>query len=218
MKPKTIYMFRNKNGGIKKAVEKIEGTSFRDTPLDFFILLARYKFAARLLEKQHRVIDAGGGSGLGAVFLSKFCKQVIAVDYDAELVAHNQKEFSEIKNLEFKTLNLLKVPKNFPRFDALVSMDVVEHFPIKDSSKIVKNYVNLIKPGGFAVIGTPSAYSQSFASQRRLDSHFHEFEPDEFKSFLSKYFKNVFLFSMTDEVVSLTFPKMAWYLMALCIK
>lgn len=218
MKSKTIYMFRNNKGKIKNVVEHAEGISFRDTPLDFFISLARYKFAARLLEKHHHVIDAGGGSGLGAVFLSKFCKQVTSIDFDADLVAHNQKEYSEIKNLEFKNLNLLKVPKNFPKYDALVSMDVIEHFPYKDIPKVAQNYVSLLKPGGFAVIGTPSANSQPYASQRRLDIHFHEFKPKEYKDFLSKYFKNVFLFSMTDEVVSLSFPEMAWYLMALCIK
>ena len=38
-------------------------------------------------------------------------------------------------------------------------------------------------------------------------------------SLLQEYFfQRVFLFSMTDEVVSLSFPKMAWYLMAICVK
>ncbi len=212
------YLFRNEKGKILKAIDHIEGITYREAPLDFFILLARYKFAARLLEKHHRVIDAGSGSGVGAAFLSKFCKHVTAIDFDEELLLHNQKEYAQIKNLSFKKLDLLSSSPKLEKFDALVSLDVIEHFNYNDIHTVVKNYTRLINPGGFAIIGTPNAYSKPFASKRRLDTHIHEFEPDEYKNFLSKYFKNVFLFSMTDEVVSLSFPKMAWYLMALCIK
>ena len=59
---------------------------------------------------------------------------------------------------------------------------------------------------------------KKFASERRLNSHPFEFDYDEFDLVLSKSFKNVFIFTMTDEIVSTQFPKLAWYLMAICTK
>ena len=57
-------LFRNKDGTIREILDNIEGISFKNSPLDFFILLARYKFAMRFLRKNHKVIDVGYGHGL----------------------------------------------------------------------------------------------------------------------------------------------------------
>ena len=104
------------------------------------------------------------------------------------------------------------------KYDALVSMDVIEHFQKNEVGIVADNYASLLKPNGFAIIGTPNIASQKFASQRRLNSHPFEFDYDEFDLVLSKSFKNVFIFTMTDEIVSTQFPKLAWYLMAICTK
>lgn len=213
-----IKLFRDKDGSLKNMMSYAEGVSYREHPLDFFIMLARYKFAARLIKKDKCVLDAGCGHGLGTVFLSKFAKQVTGGDYDAELLKNNEKEYNDIHNVNFKRLNLLDVSSHKTIYDVVVSMDVIEHFKEEDTNRVAENYAKLTKKGGFAIIGTPNMISRPYASKRRLETHLHEFNPDEFESLLSKYFKHVFLFSMTDEVVSLSFPKLAWYLMALCVK
>lgn len=210
-------LFRNENGEVKAMLTDLEGISFQESPLDFFILLARYKFAARFIKKDHEVLDAGCGHGNGSVFLAKFAKSVLGADFDNELVACNAQQFSGVKNLSFSTINLLDVG-NFKKFDVVVSMDVIEHFEKEDTETVAANYAKLIKDSGFAVIGTPNISSKPFASQRRLSSHIHEFEPKEFETLLRKHFKHVFLFSMTDEVVSTSFLPMSWYLMAICTK
>ncbi len=194
------------------------GLSYIESPLDFFIMLARYKFAIRFLKKSHAVLDAGCGYGYGSIFLSKYAKNVTGVDYDKNQMAENNQRYAFIKNLNFKPINLLNLTHFKDRYDALVSMDVIEHFKKKDTEIVAKNYAKLLKKNGFAIIGTPNKYSQPFASARRLAIHLHEFEPEEFKDLLSKHFRQVFLFSMNDEIVSQSFPKMAWYLMALCVK
>ena len=103
-------------------------------------------------------------------------------------------------------------------FDVVVSMDVIEHFQFEETEQVASNYASLLKPGGFAVIGTPNIASQPYASQRRRDSHPFEFRHDQFEDVLNSAFSNVFMFSMTDEIVSTQFPKLSWYLMALCTK
>lgn len=213
-----VYLSRDENGDVKKAFNLVEGVSFQENPFEFFLVLSRYKFAARLLKKEAHVLDAGCGLGIGSVLLSQFSKKVTAVDYDQELLKINKEQYKKISNLTFEHLDLLSLPAEHPTYDSVVSLDVIEHFPQEQIPTVVNNLANLTADGGFSIIGTPNIASQPYASSRRRESHFHEFEPDELKSLLSKYFKKVFLFSMTDENVSLSFSKMAWYLLTICIK
>ena len=70
-----------------------------------------------------------------------------------------------------------------------------------------KELFQAFKKDGFAIIGTPNVASKKFASKRRLNSHPFEFDYDFFEDTLSKAFKNVFVFTMTDEIVSTQFQK-----------
>ena len=65
-------LFRNSDGSIRNILENIEGIAFNENPLDFFIILARYKFGTRFIKNNNKVIDVGCGHGLGSVFLSKY--------------------------------------------------------------------------------------------------------------------------------------------------
>ena len=214
----TQKLFRGEAGEIREALSVHEGITFQQNPFDFFVVLARYKFAVRQLNKTDSVLDAGCGLGYGSVFLSEFAGQVVGGDVDEELVERNQKAYQDINNLEFQKLDLLADKVRLNPFDAVISMDVIEHFDESKANRVAKNLAWLTKDSGFAVVGTPNIASQEFASQRRKESHPKEYGPDEFKGLLGKYFSRVFLFSMTDEMVSTSFPKMSWYLMALCVK
>jgi 2-polyprenyl-3-methyl-5-hydroxy-6-metoxy-1,4-benzoquinol methylase len=212
-------LFRNSDGSVRNILENVEGIVFNENPLDFFIILARYKFGTRFIKKTHKVIDVGCGHGLGSVFLSKYANEITGVDLDKDLVETNNSNYKKIKNLQFKEFDLLKPSKSFVnKFDVVVSMDVIEHFKKKKLGTVVDSYYNLLNSDGFAIIGTPNIASRPYASQRRLDTHEFEFTRDEFEKTLLKKFKNVFIFSMTDEVVSTSFPNMAWFFIAICTK
>ena len=212
-------LFRNPDGSVRDILENVEGIVFNENPLDFFIILARYKFGTRFIKKTNKVIDVGCGHGLGSVFLSKYSNLVIGADRDKDLVNANNSNYKKIKNLQFKEFDLLKPSKSFVnKFDVVVSMDVIEHFKKQKLGTVVDSYYNLLNSDGFAIIGTPNIASRPYASQRRLDTHEFEFTRDEFEKTLLKKFKNVFIFSMTDEVVSTSFPNMAWFFIAICTK
>ena len=212
-------LFRNPDGSVRSILENVEGIVFNENPLDFFIILARYKFGTRFIKKTHKVIDVGCGHGLGSVFLSKYANEIIGADQDKDLVKTNNSNYKNIKNLQFKYFDLLNPSKSFfNKFDVVISMDVIEHFNKKKLGTVVESYYNLLNSEGFAVIGTPNIASRPYASQRRLDTHEFEFTRDEFEETLLKKFKNVFIFSMTDEVVSTSFPNMAWFFIAICTK
>ena len=44
-------LFRNPDGSVRDILENIEGIVFNENPLDFFIILARYKFGTRFIKK-----------------------------------------------------------------------------------------------------------------------------------------------------------------------
>ena len=64
--------------------------------------------------------------------------------------------------------------------------------------------------------GMPSLESQTYASPQSKKGHVNCKSGNEFKQLFKKYFHNVFLFSMNDEVVHTGYNKMAHYLMLLC--
>ena len=44
-------LFRNSDGSIRNILDNVEGIVFNESPLDFFIILARYKFGTRFIKK-----------------------------------------------------------------------------------------------------------------------------------------------------------------------
>lgn len=213
----TEKLFRSADGALKPMLNAVEGISFQESPLDFFILLARYKFAARLLDRSDSVLDAGCGHGLGSVMLSKFARQVTGVDADRELVDHARQAYSA-GNLEFAVADIRKLSTLRRTFDSVVCLDVIEHFPEDEGPLVVESLLGALNDRGMAIIGTPNRRSNEFASTRRKLSHPYEYDYASMKALLSPRFRRAMIFSMTDEVVSTGFSEMAWYFMAVCVR
>ena len=66
------------------------------------------------------------------------------------------------------------------------------------------------------IIGFPSLESQKHASLESKIGHVNCKNGEDLKKTCNHYFKNVFLFSMNDEVVHTGFQKMAHYFLIIC--
>ena len=73
-----------------------------------------------------------------------------------------------------------------------------------------------LKKNGVLILGMPSLESQKYASKISKEGHINCKSADELTKILRKYFNNVFIFSMNDEVIHTGFGKMAHYLIAVC--
>ena len=68
---------------------------------------------------------------------------------------------------------------------------------------------------GIFIIGTPTIQSQEYASITSKAGHVNCKDEKELRNLVSKFFRNIFIFSMNDEVVHTGFHPMAHYLFAI---
>ena len=81
----------------------------------------------------------------------------------------------------------------------------------------MRNIVDSLAAPGVLIVGLPSQESQLYASQGSKEGHVNCKTAPDLKALMQKYFHDVFIFSMNDEVVHTGFYKLAHYLFALCV-
>ena len=182
--------------------------------------LSRYKFSAQLLKKCNHIIEIGCGEGIGALsFLQETKAKVTAIDFDEQQIAYAQKNLQpRFKRVKYLCRDMIENPYKGPKADGLVCLDVIEHIHKKEEKTFFDNVCGLVKKDGVVVFGTPNDCASQYASERSMVGHINLFDPTRLEVTLGKYFKQVFLFSMNDEMVHTGFNKLAHYLMALCVK
>ena len=186
---------------------------WKEDPRHLLFLLSRYKFVAKMLEGKERVIDIGAGDGFGIPMVAQTVKYIHAVDWEPLLLEDNRKRLSHI-NCSFECLDITK-SKPAGVFDAAYSLDVIEHIPQKREHLYLENICECLSPKGVFIIGTPNATASQYASGGSQKGHINLKSYQEIKKLLLKYFENVFVFSMNDEVVHTGFGPMAHYLLVM---
>jgi 2-polyprenyl-3-methyl-5-hydroxy-6-metoxy-1,4-benzoquinol methylase len=117
--------------------------------------------------------------------------------------------------MECRVHDILDGPVAPGGFDAAYSLDVIEHIAPDSEETFLQNLCASIGPDGAAIIGTPSAESQAYASVASRAGHVNCKRGPELRALMEKYFRYIAVFSMNDEVVHTGFQPMAHYLLAL---
>jgi len=189
--------------------------SWNQDPKRTLFTLARYKFVAKMLTGKERVLEVGCADAFGTRLVQQEVKHVTAVDFDPVFV----KDANERKNphwpFECFVHDMLQGPVP-GKFDAVYSLDVLEHIDPANEDLFMSNMLESLNAGGVAIVGMPSLESQAHASPQSKEGHVNCKTGKGLKQFLEKYFNNVFVFSMNDEVIHTGFYPMAHYLMAIC--
>jgi len=184
------------------------------TPRNYLFALSRYKFASRLLpqDKPVDVLELGCGEGIGTIMLSENGHRIVAVDFDE--VSINYARENIIKpNISFQRENFLG--KNLGKFDAIVSLDVIEHIAKAQENVFFETISENLNQDGFCIIGTPNATAKQYASPLSEIGHINLYTAERLKEVMNQYFKNTFFFGMNDEVVHTGFYPMCHYLFGL---
>ena len=187
-------------------------SQFLENPLMTAVKLARFKFPARMLGPKDDVLDLGCGRGYGTYFYSSMTEgRVIGVDYFTD-ITQVRSQISR-PNLQYIEEDLRKPSEKLLalRHDAIISVDVIEHFSREGGTAIIEQFSNTLNPGGMMILGTPNRRSAEWRSEQSKKVHIHEYEPEELREVCDRYFKRTFLFSMNDEIVHTGFSKLAWF-------
>lgn len=192
-------------------------------------MLARYKFAAKMLSQCNSILEVGCGDGFGSVtFLSDTkAQRIVCLDYYAPLIEHARNDLypalvkarpKDAHRISFGTRDFFNGSGQRNQFEGLVSLDCIEHIDPKRSYEFIGRMADSLVDHGIAVVGTPNALAAQYASPHSKIGHVNLLSPDQLREELSKKFKTVFLFSMNDELVHCGFDKLGHYILAVAVK
>ena|SRR3990167_2381914 len=189
---------------------------FHRSPRRMLHYLSYYKFAAKLIGNNKRVLDIGCNEGIGTWLLAKECGFAQGVDFDSEAIQTAKSNFSG-SQIDFVDEDILAQPGK-ENWDSVVNFDVIEHILPEDADQFLVSIKKHLKPEGLAIIGTPSLISQQFASAFSKKGHVNIYSPERLEEEMKKHFSNVFLFAANDEVVHTGYLPLAHYLIAVGCK
>jgi len=181
-----------------------------DDPRRLAFTLSRYKFVAKMIEGVDRALEVGCGDGFGSRVVAQAVNNLTAIDFDEDFIASARATASDRHSVTFHVHDILRQPVE-GRFDAVYSMDVLEHIPVSKEDQFVTNAIAPLHAQGICIIGTPSLESQAYASKYSKLGHVNCKAQPVLKALLARYFHNVFAFSMNDEVVHTGFSHMSHY-------
>ena len=180
------------------------------------IVLARYKFVAKMLAGKKRVLEVGCGDAWATRVVKQEVESLLAVDFDPVFVEDARRGLDEQWPFDLAVHDVLAGPVP-GAFDAAYALDVLEHIWQSDEDRFVHNLAGSITAPGVLIVGLPSLESQLYASEGSKEGHVNCKSAPVLKALMQKYFHEVFIFSMNDEMVHTGFHKLAHYLFALCV-
>jgi SAM-dependent methyltransferase len=143
-----------------------------------------YRRAAELVRGK-RVLDAGCGEGYGTSMLAQAAATAKGVDLEAAVIRRAAARYA---NASFDAANLVALPYPDESFDAVVSLQVIEH--IHTPQEFLAECARVLVPGGLLLVSTPNRLTFSPHGVRNA-FHAFEFAPDELRTTVAKHFDNI---------------------------
>lgn len=182
-----------------------------DNPIYMLFMLSRYKFVAKMFEGMGSILEVGCHEGLGGILVAQAVKSYSGIDFDHDHI-HSAEDRNIKDNISYYSHDIIE--SAMPGYDGVFCLDVLEHIDPKQEDKFMRNIADC---GEVAIIGTPSKDAQKYSSKFSKIGHINCKSGKELFDLCKRYYKNVFAFSMNDEVVHTGFKKMAHYLFTLCV-
>ena len=189
---------------------------WHDDPRRLAFMLARYKFVSKMFSGMRNVLEVGCADAFGSRLVRQEVNQLTAIDFDPVFIRDAQDRADERWDVDYRVHDIVSDPVDAGTFDGAYSLDVLEHISKEQEERFMLNVAQSVHANGAVIIGMPSLQSQAYASPQSREGHVNCKDHAELKQLMSRFFHNVFVFSMNDEVVHTGFYPMAHYLLALC--
>ena len=188
---------------------------WQDDPRRLVFTLSRYKFVAKLLTGKKRVLEVGCGDAFAARIVKQEVQSLTVLDFDPIFVADIQDRADSLWPMTVAVHDMLAGPYSGV-FDAIYCLDVLEHIEQSNEVQFVENIIHSLSAQGVLIVGMPTLESQVYASEQSKLGHVNCKSGKDLEALFARFFHNVFLFSMNDELVHTGFTPMAHYVIAVC--
>jgi len=126
----------------------------------------RYNFAANLIPKQSRVLDAACGCGYGSRIIHDSGSKVVGVDIDVSAIEYAEANYAGPGYIVGSVLE----PPWVGTFDAIVSFETIEH--ISDPMRALKHFRDSVD--GLFICSVPNEKVHPFVAENyELDDYPH---------------------------------------------
>jgi len=201
------------SSGKKLIMGKHTSYAFKSDPKHLVFSMSRYKFVSKMLEGYNSVLEVGAGDG----FQSEIVRQNVKNLTLSDIAEYNKKDYlNSFPNRSDYLIHDFTKKKLSKKFEAIYLNDVLEHIHKNKEIKFIKNIKYSLKKNGTIIVGMPTLESQKYASHISKIGHVNCKSKYELRNFLYKFFTNVYMFSMNDEVIHTGFDKMSNYIFAVC--
>ena len=191
---------------------------WHNDPRRLAFVLARYKFVAKMFSGMGSVLEVGCADAFATRIVLQEVSRVVAVDFDPVFIEDVNARMDPAWPIDCRVHDMLAGPVH-GEFDGAYAIDVLEHIPADKEDVFLGNIVASLKTHGVLIVGIPSIQSQAYASPPSRAGHVNCKDAAGLKETLSRFFHNVFIFSMNDEIVHTGFYPLAHYLFGLaCLK
>jgi 2-polyprenyl-3-methyl-5-hydroxy-6-metoxy-1,4-benzoquinol methylase len=144
--------------------------------------------------------------------VSQQVRRLTGVDFDPIFISR-AKQVNPSGN--FQVHDMLRGPVR-ESFDALYSLDVLEHIRPAKEDLFFRHCVQSARPDAIFIFGSPSLESQVHASKPSREGHVNCKTEPQLRASLSRHFGVVLLLGMNDEVLHTGFSAMCHYRLAVC--
>ena len=186
--------------------------SLTHDPKHLAFVLARYKFCAKMLEGKKKVMEIGSGDGFGLPLIAQAAGHVYCVDWDQRHIESIRRRLSKhVKNITLMHLDLNKEEPKI-KVDAAFSIDVIEHVDPKKEKVFIERIIRCLPKNGVLITGTPNLASAHYASPCSKVQHINLKSMQTLRALMERYFENVFMFGMNDEIIHTGYAPMCHYI------
>ena len=190
---------------------------WRHDPRYIAFMLARYKHASKILRGKNSVVDIGCGDALGFPILLQEIPYVHGVDIEDAIISDNLERKFLPDSVTFQVHNLIEGGPLKDKFDSAVCFDVLSSIPIKCENDFMSNVCSSLTDDAIYVMGAQNKLSTkySFSESQAYQENFKDY--NETSKFMKKYFHNVIIFGMNDEVIHTGRETMTQYFISIGI-
>lgn len=181
-------------------------------PKHLAFVLSRYKFVAKMLEGKKKVLEVGCGDAFGLPIVAQSVGTLYAIDWEEKFIEDNSHRLSFIKNTKFIQHDINIDSLEGIKVNAVYNIDFIEHLENEDivMKNIIASYEK--KEEAIMIIGTPNSTAAQYTSWMNVNLHINLKSYDSLKELLNRYFYNVLMFGMNDEVIHTGYAPMCHYL------